>query len=209
MNRCVAACLLGLAVSAWLAACDRPPMSVAPATPALAQEIGRRWTDVEKALQAQRAEVTTQKRADGGTDYFPRRLDQRFGNLGFSVNDQGIIDSVEAFEENALRPHYQTVIGPIAPGVPVAEIEKQLGKPIYVEYGRHGLRMKGWLVGDYLAFVESNNGMYLTPEVGRVRVFRKDFLPPTERMWSLKGRTTLEALARGEPHVETGLGKTE
>ena len=145
--------------------------------------------------------METRETKGGPAQHIIRNVERKFGNVRIFATG-GVIDEVEAWAENALNPYFSAVVGVVQPGVSVEAVEKMHGDPIYVEYGHHGLRMKGWRIGDHLVFVESNDGMELTPVVGRVYAFHKDSLPSTDRMWSVKGRTTLQALMDGKPYIE-------
>ena len=185
-----------------------PPVKVSDAKlapdelPALCSLIGKQWQEVWKRLSADGVTILgTRKAQDGTSAYILRNIDKKFGNVRLFVKD-GVIDEVEAWAENGLTPYFSTVVGAVRPGVLVENIEKQHGKPVYVEYGRHGLRMKGWKIDDYLIFVTSNDGMSLTHTAGRVFAFHKNTLASTGRMGSLKQRTTLQALMDGKTHIE-------
>jgi hypothetical protein len=170
--------------------------------PSLSSLIGRQWEDVWQRFSADGvAIVETREAQDGTSEHILRNVKKNFGNVRLFVRN-GVIDEVEAWAENALAPYFSTVVGVVQPGIPVDDIEREHGEPSYVEFGHHGLRMKGWKVDDYLVFVESNDGMFLTPAAGRVYAFHKDHLPSTRRMWSLKGRTTLQSLIDGKTHIE-------
>ncbi len=184
---------------------ERARDSAAPADPTLplASLIGSRWGSVWADLAKHGVSIHDRSEAaDGHVEYILRQLQLGFGGVRIMV-DAGRIDQVEAWaEQNALAPLFSTVVGTVAPGVAVDEIEEAHGAPVYVEYGFHGLCMKGWKIGDYLVFVTSNNGMFLGPSVGRVFCFHTGSLPPSDRMWSLKHRISLNELAEGKVHIE-------
>lgn len=183
-----------------------PPVPPVRTAPPLVSLIGKDWDAVRHELDAlgvkiQDSYVAPEYSKDGHLQFILRPSFARV-----MVRD-GRIDEVEAWAQNRLAPHFSTVSGVVAPDVSVERIERVHGPPVYQAYGKHGLSMKGWRIDDTLVFVTSNNGMMLTPRVGRVVAFRQGHLPPPGRLWSLKGRITLQELADGRRYVETGLGR--
>ena len=180
--------------------CSEKGAEPAPSVP-FASIIGRHWDEVYGDLSARGVSILDEWRAeDGHGEYILRGT---LANVSVVVSE-GVIDEVAAWAVNGLGDQYASVAGEIRPGVPVAEIERLHGGPIYsVITGKEGQYMKGWRVGEYLVLIECNGLYGRGDKADRIYAFRQEHLPPSDRIWSLKGRTTLKDLMEGRPYIES------